>query len=474
MIQQMGRGYMTASKAVAVFRHGLNDELGVAAAARYDAQAGVDHRTSRIFAATYRIAARLAPGAEDLAVALLEEHTPDFSEQDRRAVVLMLKSCAPHRVSGKIAHYVLKNLGDRVVGDAGVQLLLGRAEAQARMALSDHPDVAAGGDPVSALLDDALVTRIRTAMKVPARGDVSDNTTPFLMVDTRRLTEVIDDTVADIQASGDWNEDVAQRARVIGGFCAFVAGQVVEDDDVAGVEFGHEILADILGEDRPVHRLIDDEGGDDAVAGEACEEGRDFPVPGRCIAPDPLSPWAAPIAPDHVGGDAGLVEEDQALGTERRLHRPPCLAPRDDVRPELLGGVDAFFEADPVACEETAQHPGIGLHPMLRQQALGDREQGQVRFRLDRRDAPTLSQRLKPTHRRCVADPIAPGRLTSRQTLILDSSDHTIAQILRIRSRHPCRPPTASTFNQNYPAMEIPPESIKSQTALARFSLSAT
>ncbi|KQR87943.1 hypothetical protein [Sphingomonas sp. Leaf343] len=185
MIQQMGRGYMTASEAVAVFRHGLNDELGVAAAARYDAQSSVDHRTSRIFAATYRIAARLAPDADDLPVALLDEHTPDFSEQDRRAVVLMLKSCAPHRVTGKIAHNVLRELGapfsDRVVSDAGVQLLLGRAEAQARMALSDHPEVVAGGDPVSALLDDTLVTRIRTATSAPSRGDVSENTTPFLM-----------------------------------------------------------------------------------------------------------------------------------------------------------------------------------------------------------------------------------------------------------------------------------------------------
>ena len=226
MIQQMERGYMTASEAVAVFRHGLNDELGVAAAARYDAQAGVDHRTSRIFAATYRIAARLAAGADDLPVALLEEHTPDFSEQDRRAVILMLKSCAPHRVSGKIAHDVLRNLGaplsDRVVGDAGVQLLLGRAEAQARMALSDHPEVVAGGDPVSALLDDTLVTRIRTAASPPAR-DVSEITTPFLMTDTRRLTDVVDDTIADIQASGDWNEDVAQRGRVIRGF-AWITG----------------------------------------------------------------------------------------------------------------------------------------------------------------------------------------------------------------------------------------------------------
>ena len=47
MIQQMERGYMTASEAVAVFRHGLNDELGVAAAARYDARARRLGRPSR-------------------------------------------------------------------------------------------------------------------------------------------------------------------------------------------------------------------------------------------------------------------------------------------------------------------------------------------------------------------------------------------------------------------------------------------
>ena len=43
------------------------------------------------------------------------------------------------------------------------------------------------------------------------------------MTDTRRLTDVVDDTIADIQASGDWNEDVAQRGRVIRGF-AWITG----------------------------------------------------------------------------------------------------------------------------------------------------------------------------------------------------------------------------------------------------------
>lgn len=219
MIQQIGRGYMTASEAVALFKHGLDDEIGIATATRYDLMPNPDERTGRIFAAMYQIAARLTPDADCVPVDLLQRYTPEFSENDRKLVVLMLRAYAPNRSANKAAYQTLKSLGaplnDAVIADARVQLLLGRAEAQARMELGEHPDIVSSGNPVSRLLDDELVARIRTP--TPERAEAT-NTTPFLMTDTRRLADVIDDTIVDIQASRDWNEDIAQRKRVI---CAF-------------------------------------------------------------------------------------------------------------------------------------------------------------------------------------------------------------------------------------------------------------
>ena len=62
----------------------------------------------------------------------------------------------------------------------------------------------------------------------------------------------------------------------------------------SGRQLGQEILADILGEDGPVHRLVDHEGSDDAVAGETGEEGGHLPVSGRCVALTRLPRGARP------------------------------------------------------------------------------------------------------------------------------------------------------------------------------------
>lgn len=53
----------------------------------------------------------------------------------------------------------------------------------------------------------------------------------------------------------------------------FMAGEVVEDDDVAWLEGGRELGFDADLEDHPVHRGINDPGGDEAVALEARHEG---------------------------------------------------------------------------------------------------------------------------------------------------------------------------------------------------------
>lgn len=68
-------------------------------------------------------------------------------------------------------------------------------------------------------------------------------------------------------------EPCALRPDRFFGPLTFMAGEVVEDNDVAWLEDRHELGFDIGLEDYPVHWGIDDPGGDEAVAFEARHEG---------------------------------------------------------------------------------------------------------------------------------------------------------------------------------------------------------
>lgn len=235
MSAQASRGYLTASEAVAVFKHGLEQELGLATAARFDTD-DVDTRTPRVFEAVYRIAARIGADATSVSAELLEAHTAGFSDEDRRAVVLMLKAVAPHVTAKTEAGHVLTSINAPSNGctirDARAQILLAKAEAQARALFIAHPLAAAAGNPISRLLDEDVVVAIRTgpSSTVTSPGpapepapatDVVD--CPYLTVDRRRFSEIIELTIAAIQRSGDWNDDTPQRRTAMRAF-AWVTG----------------------------------------------------------------------------------------------------------------------------------------------------------------------------------------------------------------------------------------------------------
>src|SRR5215207_972804 len=60
-------------------------------------------------------------------------------------------------------------------------------------------------------------------------------------------------------------------------------------------------------------------------------------------SPQPPTPPRPPVAPGHVGGSPGLVDEDQPLGIKIELALEPRLAPLADIRPVLLGGMRRLF-----------------------------------------------------------------------------------------------------------------------------------
>ena len=124
---------------------------------------------------------------------------------------------------------------------------------------------------------------------------------------------------------------------------AFVAAEIVEDDDVSGFERRHEELLDIGEEPLAVDRSVEDARRVDAFDPERSEEGQRPPVTVRGLADQTLAtPRPAPQR-RHVGLDPGLVDEHQTMRVDGSLARPPSATATGDIGPVLLTGVCGFF-----------------------------------------------------------------------------------------------------------------------------------
>jgi len=111
-----------------------------------------------------------------------------------------------------------------------------------------------------------------------------------------------------------------------------MAGQVVQNDDVAWLQRGGELCFDIDLEDLLGHRSIDDPGGGQAVAAQAGDEGLGFPMAKRRASLQAAAALRSAAQPGHFRGCCRLIDEDQPMG--RLPHgwltieppSPPCLA----------------------------------------------------------------------------------------------------------------------------------------------------
>jgi hypothetical protein len=223
------RGHLTTDETIAIFRAGLKSELALALPPSAIAQGITGGRHARIMKAAFSVAAQLPSTATSIDTEVLVQLTPDFDEADRRAVVLMLRAFVPHRLANTSAREVLFNLAAPdnlpITDEARIAWLCGQSEAHDRASLATDPRIAATGLPIIGLLDDDLVGQVRLnsvsvapVSAIAALAPAAPANSPFLIHDTRRFADVIDDTIADIQASGDWNEDIAQRGRVLRSF----------------------------------------------------------------------------------------------------------------------------------------------------------------------------------------------------------------------------------------------------------------
>ena len=119
--------------------------------------------------------------------------------------------------------------------------------------------------------------------------------------------------------------------------------QVVQDDDVARREGGGEELLGIGGEGVAVHRAVEDHGRGEAAEAQARDQGGRLPVAMRDRGAAALAAWAAPAQAGHLGGRAGLVDEDELGRVELGLELEPGLAARGYIRARLLAGMRRLF-----------------------------------------------------------------------------------------------------------------------------------
>ena len=123
-----------------------------------------------------------------------------------------------------------------------------------------------------------------------------------------------------------------------------VGGEIIGDDDVAGLQRGDEDLFDVGEEAGPVHRAIPDPGGGEPRHPQRRDEGAALPPPlGRVIG-DPLAARAAPIAAEQIGGDPAFIEKNKVGRVEGRSGCRPLRAGGHDVGAIVFGRAHRFFD----------------------------------------------------------------------------------------------------------------------------------
>lgn len=122
-----------------------------------------------------------------------------------------------------------------------------------------------------------------------------------------------------------------------------VGGQVVHDDDVAGLECRHQHLFDIGEKHIAVHGAIVDEGRGHARQPQRTGEGRCFPMAVWHACPAAFAAWRSSAQARHLGRQPGFVDEDQLRRIEIELAVEPGAPALQDVRAILLQCMCGLF-----------------------------------------------------------------------------------------------------------------------------------
>ena len=124
---------------------------------------------------------------------------------------------------------------------------------------------------------------------------------------------------------------------------SLMAAQVIDDDDIAGLQDGNQCLFDIGTELDPVDRAVEQDRGVDPVMTQRGQEGECAPFAAGSLSDEALASLRPAARAGHVGLGPSLVDKDQTTWIKTVLMALPAITPTRHVRPVLLGGVQRFF-----------------------------------------------------------------------------------------------------------------------------------
>ena len=122
-----------------------------------------------------------------------------------------------------------------------------------------------------------------------------------------------------------------------------VRSQIVHNDDVARLEYGHELLLDPGAKALAVDRPIEDARRGQAIPSQGADEGQGTPVTVRGEAAQTFALGSPSAQRRHVGLDPCFIDEDQPPGIKASLKGPPSPTPARNIATCLLKGKQRFF-----------------------------------------------------------------------------------------------------------------------------------
>ena len=123
----------------------------------------------------------------------------------------------------------------------------------------------------------------------------------------------------------------------------FVHGQVVEDDDVAWSQRGHQDLLDVRQKTRTVDGPVEHGRRAQPVRPQPDDDRVGLPVPAGRVVVEALATKTPAIPAEQVGRDAAFIEKDVLSHVAEWQPLSPVAPLSRDVGPSLLLGVDRFF-----------------------------------------------------------------------------------------------------------------------------------
>ena len=119
--------------------------------------------------------------------------------------------------------------------------------------------------------------------------------------------------------------------------------QIVEHDDIAWSERGHQHLFDIGEEAWTINRAIEDGRGAQFVEAQGCDHRVRLPMAARRVIAESHPAGTATVPPQQIRRHAAFIEKHVTAYIANREPLAPQAPSGRDIRPTLFVGVYGFF-----------------------------------------------------------------------------------------------------------------------------------